>query len=72
MTCKAQSKQCGVQWRAHKYQQKAVKHLRERDAAALFLDPGLGKTAITLEAFVELQKKGEAKKALVIAPLRVC
>ena len=59
-------------WNAHPYQERAVDFLLERGAAALFLDPGLGKTSITLEAFDILRKEGIAKKMLVIAPLRVC
>lgn len=58
-------------WSPHDYQRKAVKWLLEHGAAALFLDPGLGKTSITLAAFSFLKKKGVASKALVIAPLRV-
>ncbi len=59
-------------WVPHGYQNRAVQFLLDRGAAALFLDPGLGKTSITLEAFSQLQKDGIAKKMLVIAPLRVC
>lgn len=58
-------------WSPHGYQKKAVKFLLEHGAAALFLDPGLGKTSITLAAFSFLKKKGVANKMLVIAPLRV-
>jgi len=59
-------------WVPHGYQQRAVKFLLEHGSAALFLDPGLGKTSITLEAFRQLQDKGIAKTMLVVAPLRVC
>jgi SNF2 family DNA or RNA helicase len=59
-------------WHPHAYQRRAVKFLLEHAASALFLDPGLGKTAITLAAFKVLKKKGLAKKALVIASLRIC
>lgn len=58
-------------WSPHAYQKKAVKFLLEHGAAALFLDPGLGKTSISLAAFSFLKKKGVASKALIIAPLRV-
>ena len=44
----------------------------ERGSAALFLDPGLGKTAIALAAFLALQQSGQASRMLVVAPLRVC
>lgn len=60
------------EWIPHLYQTRAVEFLLERGSAALFLDPGLGKTSITLEAFCQLQDAGRAEKMLVIAPLRVC
>lgn len=44
----------------------------ERAAAGLFLDPGLGKTSITLAAFKILKDHGLVRKMLVVAPLRVC
>lgn len=59
-------------WIPHAYQVKAVDFLLERGAAALFLDPGLGKTSITLDAFRQLKAEGRANKMLVVAPLRVC
>lgn len=46
--------------------------LLEHAAAGLFLDPGLRKTSTTLGAFLVLLKEGVAKRALVIAPMRVC
>src|SRR5512139_894262 len=59
-------------WQPHAYQKKAVKFLLEHAAAALFLDPGLGKTSVTLAALKLLKKKGLVSKVLLIAPLRVC
>jgi len=59
-------------WVPHGYQARGVAHLLERHNAALFLDPGLGKTAITLGAFLTLKQSGQADKMLVVAPLRVC
>lgn len=59
-------------WQPHPYQKKAVKFLLEHAAAALFLDPGLGKTSITLAAIKLLKKKKVLNKVLLIAPLRVC
>ncbi len=59
-------------WTPHKYQRRAVKWLVEKPEAALFLDPGLGKTSISLAAFVALRKAGAVRKALVVAPLRPC
>lgn len=59
-------------WSPHAYQKKAVKFLLEHAAAALFLDPGLGKTSIALAALKLLIKKKQVSKVLLIAPLRVC
>lgn len=59
-------------WVPHSYQKKAAKWLVEHPAAALFLDPGLGKTSITLAAFKALRRAKQAERMLVIAPLRVC
>lgn len=59
------------QWIPHKYQQNAIRFMLERGAAGLFLDPGLGKTSITLAAIKILRDKGYIKRALIIAPLRV-
>lgn len=61
----------GQSWKPHKYQEKAIKHLLERSAAGLFLDPGLGKTSITLGAIKILLREKLIKRVLVIAPLRV-
>lgn len=59
-------------WMPHSYQKKAVKFLLEHAAGALFLDPGLGKTSITLAAIKMLKQKKLLDKVLLIAPLRVC
>jgi SNF2 family DNA or RNA helicase len=47
-----------------------VKFLLEHAAAGLFLDPGLGKTAITLAAIKVLRNQGLCNGVLVLAPLR--
>lgn len=39
------------------------------DAAALWADPGLGKTSIVLEAFRQIKEAGDAQRMLVVAPL---
>lgn len=62
---------CKPTWTPHGYQKRAIKFLLERGAAGLFLEPGLGKTSITLAAFKVLKEKGLVKRMLVIAPLRV-
>jgi SNF2 family DNA or RNA helicase len=59
-------------WQPHVYQKKAVKFLLEHAASALFLDPGLGKTSITLAAVKLLKQKKVLDKVLLVAPLRVC
>lgn len=59
-------------WVPHGYQLRAIDHMCARGSAALFLDPGMGKTAVTLAAFMELKDAGIANAMLVIAPMRVC
>lgn len=61
-----------VPWKPHGYQKKGVKFLLEHACGALFLDPGLGKTSITLAALKILFKQKHVSKVLIIAPLRVC
>lgn len=61
-----------LRWKPHEYQKKAVKFLQSRQAGGLFLEPGLGKTSITLEVINKYLKEGLVKKVLIIAPLRVC
>lgn len=50
----------------HEYQRRAVKHLLDHNKAGLFMDMGLGKTAVVLTALTD-----EHLPALVIAPKRV-
>jgi SNF2 family DNA or RNA helicase len=57
---------------AHNYQKKAIKFLLTHGAAALLLDPGMGKTAIVLKALDALKRAKTNRRTLVIAPLRVC
>lgn len=59
-------------WNPHAYQKKAVQFLLKHAAAALFLDPGLGKTSIVLAAIKLLIKAKIIQKVLIIAPVRVC
>lgn len=56
---------------AHDYQVRAAAHLFERRAAALWLDPGYGKTTTVLHAFKALRDAGAAQHMLIVAPLRV-
>lgn len=60
------------EWKPHNYQGRAVKFLLEHAGAGLFLDPGLGKTSISLSALKILKLKRVSNITLVIAPLRVC
>lgn len=53
-------------------QERGVDFLFERDAAGLFVDPGLGKSIVSLMAFKELKAEGVVSRLLIIAPLSVC
>lgn len=61
----------------HDYQLEAVRFqlvrlkFDECKGAGLFLDPGLGKTRITLELIRQLRQWGDARRVLIVAPLRV-
>lgn len=65
-------KRSALPWKPDEEQFEAVKRLVQNATHLLLLDPGAGKTSITLAAFVQLKKKGVANKMLVIAPLRPC
>lgn len=62
----------------HKYQQHMVDFAldglfaRGEPGVGWFADPGLGKTLCTLEVLRTLFDLGEAERALVVAPKRVC
>lgn len=60
-----------VIWTPKGYQKEAVKFLFHNPCSGLFLDPGLGKTSISLSAMKHLLKRGLIKGVLIIAPLRV-
>ena len=68
--CPADKDQGPVSWPAHEYQLRSATFLLETPGAALFLDPGLGKTSITLAAISALKTARNFKRALVVAPLR--
>ena len=56
----------------HDYQQYATEYIKSHPIAAVLLDMGLGKTAISLTALLDLLFDSfEAHRILVIAPLRV-
>ena len=62
----------------HEYQKTARDFVLDRlfvngeSGAGLLLDPGLGKTRITLEVLRTLFALDEVKRVLVVAPMRVC
>lgn len=61
-----------IEFSPHEYQTFAIEKIIEQKQIALFLEPGLGKTVITLSAINELMyDRFEIRKVLVIAPLRV-
>lgn len=59
-----------MKWHPHKYQLDAIKWMVSRPCAGLFLDPGLGKTAIAMAAFRTLHRQGTVRRMLVVSPLR--
>ena len=59
-------------FKPHDYQSYCIEYIKTHPIAALLLDMGLGKTAITLTAIRDLMLDTcEVNKVLVIAPLRV-
>jgi len=57
-------------WNPHQYQHNAVQFMLENGSGQLWLEPGLGKTSITLEAIRQLLNSSAIKKVLIVAPLR--
>ena len=56
----------------HDYQQKAVNFQCVNPYSALWLDMGLGKTAITLTSIAYLIGCGHLRAVFIVAPIRVC
>lgn len=61
-----------MRFRPHQYQQDVLDRMLDTDKLALLLDPGMGKTAVCLEDFRIRKDLLVARRALVVAPLRVC
>lgn len=61
----------GLDWVPTGYRLRAVEWILEHPACGLFLDPGLGKTSITLYAYRLLRGAGMVRRLLVVAPIRV-
>jgi len=57
-------------WNPHNYQMKAVEFLVKNGSGQLWLDPGLGKTSITLQTLKILRSAKAINKVLILAPLR--
>lgn len=55
----------------HDYQKECVIHQLSNDDSMLWLQMGLGKTAITLTSIVDRMRAGQVQKTLVFGPLRV-
>ena len=61
-----------MEFRPHKYQERAISFLTEQPYCALFVDMGLGKTVATLTALKALREDYlDIRKVLVIAPKSV-
>ncbi len=54
------------------YQEEAADFLYSNDRAMVLAPVGAGKTATTLTALADLFDMGHARRALVLAPKRVC
>lgn len=59
-----------MKWVPKPYQLAAVKFLLQNCHAGIFLDPGMGKTSITLATLSYLVKANPATRVLIIAPIR--
>ena len=60
-----------MEYRPHGYQLEAKEFAAVRQAAALFLGCGLGKTVIVLDMLLDLFVSDQSKGVLIVAPLRV-
>ena len=56
----------------HGYQQRAVTFQCTNPATMLWLDVGLGKTAITLTSIAHLLSVNFLRAVIIVAPIRVC
>lgn len=61
----------GERWTPRKIHKSGVKFLLQNARAALFWDPGVGKTSTTLAALKILFEKGLINKVLLICPLSI-
>ncbi len=59
-------------WKPWPYQERALKFLLQNAQAGLLLDPGMGKTSVSLAAVKILLQQKLIRRVLVTAPLRAC
>lgn len=60
-----------MKFKAHRYQEKAIRWVMDHPRSLLFLDMGLGKSVITLTAVQHLINHAEVERVLVVAPKKV-
>lgn len=58
-------------FKLHEYQKKCLNYAIDKKKVGLFLDMGLGKTAITLSIIEKIKSFESDTKVLVVAPKRV-
>ena len=68
----AEWRKAAQDWHPHGYQERSLKFKLETADSGLLLDPGMGKTSITLAEKLVLLKRKMIHRTLVIAPLRAC
>lgn len=59
-----------MKWTPKPYQFEAVKFLLQNCNAGIFLDPGMGKTSVSLATITHLRQTGHVNKVLIVAPIR--
>ena len=59
-----------MKWTPHPYQIRGIQVLTKQCGAGQLLDPGMGKTAVTLAAFDVLRDADYVKKMLVVVPIK--
>jgi len=73
LKCSAMPTHASAIWQPNKLQQSALRFLADHiNACGLLLDPGVGKTSVALKLVTLLQQTKRVRRALVLAPLRVC
>lgn len=60
-----------MRFKAHAYQERAIRWVEDHPRCLLFLDMGLGKSVVTLTAVQNLIDHAEVERVLVVAPKKV-